>query len=296
MNTVIFGGTGMVGNALQTKLINEGHHLYIMTRSPDKYRNTHNITYVDAMNSKDLEAERIDVVINLAGENLFGYWTKKKKAKILDSRLKMVGIVKDFIDRLPQIPKLWINASAVGIYEPDLEKTYTETNQITGSNFLSEVVEQWEYEVDKYDDRAERIVKARFGIVLAQGGTLQLMQLPFKLFAGGKIGNGQQWISWIHLTDLANLMNHVIHTPELEGVINFTSPEPVRNEVFMKNIGSSLNRPYWLHVPRFAFKLLLGEMSLLVVDGQKVLPERVLTSQFKFDFPILKEALDDLNK
>lgn len=295
MRIAITGGTGLVGRALSDSLLADGHDLFILTRNRvNRYHNA--ITYIEWMSDEvDLMAElgTIDVFINLAGESInSGRWTEERKARILNSRLKATEEVVSIIKRLPEKPRLLINASAIGYYGTSLHETFTEADEKAGHDFLAQTVKSWEETTKDVVELGVRTVFARFGIILDKNsGALPRMAFPYRLFAGGTVGSGQQWVSWIHLADVVRGIRHVIETSELEGPVNFCAPQPVRMKEFGKTLGTVLHRPHWIPAPGFALKLVLGEMSLLVLEGQQVRPDKLLNSGFSFTYPTLYEAI-----
>ncbi|MER2000801.1 MAG: TIGR01777 family oxidoreductase, partial [Lysinibacillus sp.] len=184
---------------------------------------------------------------------------------------------------------------AVGIYPISTTNIYTEQSTEEATDFLGTVVKAWEVHASQIANLGIRTCYTRFGVVLGDGeGALPMMLLPYKLFAGGTIGSGEQWLSWIHVDDLVRAILHVIEHEQMEGIINFTSPNPKRMRTFGKIIGDVTKRPHWLPVPSFALQLVLGEKSTLVLDGQYVIPEKLLASNFKFKYASLSDALSDL--
>ena len=192
-------------------------------------------------------------------------------------------------------PSVLVNASAIGYYGTSQTATFDETSSV-GKDFLAHVCQEWEAEARKVQDARVRLVILRFGIVLGNGGALGKMITPFKLFAGGPLGNGQQWFSWIHLDDLVNLILQALSNPEMQGVYNATAPHPVRMAELSKTMGQVMNRPSWLPVPAFALEALLGDGAMVVLEGQQVLPQRTLDSGFEYQYPNLQPALEQILK
>lgn len=216
--------------------------------------------------------------------------------KIKNSRLLVTESILKIISQLNKKPTALINASAVGIYGTSNLKTFTEDSKETGNDFLAETVHAWENTAMKADsDFGIRTVLCRFGIILDKyDGALPRMALPYQLFAGGTVGSGDQWVSWVHLKDVIRGIQFCIENERLSGPVNFTAPYPVTMKEFGKTLGSVLHRPHWLPVPEIALKLILGEMSILVLEGQKVLPAKLEENGFTFLFPDLKSALKDI--
>ncbi|MCM3707915.1 MULTISPECIES: TIGR01777 family oxidoreductase [Cytobacillus] len=299
MRIAITGGTGFVGSALVKKLLDKKHELFILTRNTANKNPSKNLNYVQWLNDDDSPEdalESIDVFINLAGESInSGRWTDQRKKRILNSRITATREVLRIISRLEEKPYTLINASAVGYYGTSLNETFTESKRKSGTDFLAETVKFWEEEASKAEEFEVRTVFCRFGIILEKNdGALPRIALPYKLFAGGPVGTGDQWVSWIHLDDVVNGILHCIEHEQLQGPVNFTSPNPLKMKKFGKILGDVLNRPHWLPAPGFALKIALGEMSTLVLEGQKVLPEKLQTFGYDFLFPDLRSALRNI--
>ncbi|UOE56493.1 TIGR01777 family oxidoreductase [Cytobacillus oceanisediminis] len=299
MRIAIAGGTGFVGNALVKKLLEIKHEIFILTRNISDKQHSKNLNYVQWLNDDDSPEdvlEGIDVFINLAGESInSGRWTEERKKRILNSRITATKEVLRIIGRLEEKPYTLINASAVGYYGTSQIETFTEASRKSGTDFLAETVRRWEEEAAKAEEFEVRTVFCRFGIILEKNdGALPRMAFPYKLFAGGTVGTGSQWVSWIHLDDAVNGILFCIDQEQLQGPVNFTSPHPVTMKEFGQILGEVLNRPHWMPAPGFALKIALGEMSTLVLEGQKVLPEKLQSFGFDFLYPDLKAALGDI--
>ncbi|AND38707.1 TIGR01777 family oxidoreductase [Cytobacillus oceanisediminis] len=301
MRIAIAGGTGFVGNALVKKLLEKKHEIFILTRNISHKQHSKNLNYVQWLNDDDSPEdvlESIDVFINLAGESInSGRWTEDRKKRILNSRITATKEVRRIISRLEEKPYTLINASAVGYYGTSQVETFTESSRKSGTDFLAETVRRWEEEAAKAEEFEVRTVFCRFGIILEKNdGALPRMALPYKLFAGGTVGTGSQWVSWIHLDDAVSGILYCIEHEQLQGPVNFTSPYPVTMKEFGQILGEVLNRPHWMPAPGFALKIALGEMSTLVLEGQKVLPEKLQSFGYEFLYPELKAALSDIYK
>ncbi|MGA5689320.1 TIGR01777 family oxidoreductase [Cytobacillus pseudoceanisediminis] len=301
MRIAISGGTGFVGNALVKKLLEKKNEIFILTRNISDKQHFKNLNYVQWLNDDDSPEdvlESIDVFINLAGESInSGRWTEDRKKRILNSRITATKEVLRIISRLEEKPYTLINASAVGYYGTSQVETFTEASKKSGTDFLAETVRRWEEEAAKAEEFEVRTVFCRFGIILEKNdGALPRMALPYKLFAGGTVGTGSQWVSWIHLDDAVSGILFCIEHEQLQGPVNFTSPNPVTMKEFGQILGEVLNRPHWMPAPGFALKIALGEMSTLVLEGQKVLPEKLQSFGYKFLYPELKAALGDIYK
>ncbi|KGX88130.1 TIGR01777 family oxidoreductase [Pontibacillus litoralis] len=298
MKIAITGGTGFVGTHVTKYLISKGHDVYILTRNPDKYENKERITYVGWLQDKykpQEELPTLNAIVHLAGENLnSGRWTESRKEKILQSRLKGTEAVIDLIRKMEHKPDVLINASAIGYYGTSETKMFTENTTTSGDDFLAHVVEKWENTATQAKELGVRTALLRFGVILGEEGALQKMAMPYKFMAGGTLGNGEQWMSWIHIDDIVGLIDFSIREPNASGAINATAPNPKRNKEFGQLIGKVLNRPHWIPAPTFALQLLLGEMSTLVLEGQYVYPQKALELGYTFQYPELKPALENI--
>ncbi|MGM0902329.1 MAG: TIGR01777 family oxidoreductase [Bacillota bacterium] len=301
MKIAIAGGTGLIGKALVDYLHKNGHEVIILTRQTQSNSSSGSPRYISWLNKDSSsiveELTKVDAFINLAGSTINTRWTEKGKEQIVESRLHVVEELYRLIRTLPVKPKVLINASAVGFYGTSEEGTFTESSIKPGTDFLAQTVVKWESAVRKIEDLGVRTVYCRFGVVLdSNAGALPQMVLPYRLFIGGTIGNGKQWLSWIHIQDIVRGIVFAIENNDVRGPVNFTAPEPVQMQEFGKTIATVLNRPHWLPLPGFALKLLLGEMSLLVLEGQRVLPEALLHHGFSFQYPHLFPALKEIYK
>ncbi|APH06254.1 TIGR01777 family oxidoreductase [Bacillus weihaiensis] len=298
MKIAISGGTGFVGKHLTDYFLKQNHDVYILTRSEktSSKKNLHYIKWLTDQAKPATHLEGVDVVINLAGKSINDRWTDEAKRQIIQSRIEATKAMYSIVSSLERKPSVFINASAIGIYGTSKDQVFTERSTEHGSDFLAETVDVWEKEAKNIQKLGVRTAFTRFGIVLGEEGALPKMLLPYKLFAGGKLGSGTQWMSWIHIDDLVRMIDHVIKTPSLSGPVNVTAPNPVQMNEFGKTIAKTINRPHWLPAPSFAIKAILGEMSILLLEGQKVLPEKAVETSFTFTFPHLQPALEDIVK
>lgn len=294
MNILITGATGFLGSKLTAHLTGLNHNLYILTRSAEKRSNTSHITFMD-YNTTANKLPHIDAVINLAGESLFGYWTMKKKEAILTSRLRVTKYLIQLMKNMNEKPEVFISGSAVGYYGMSEDFIYTEVTAQPGNDFLAFVTRQWEQEASAAEKIGIRTIYARFGVLLGNdGGAFPLMSLPIKLYTGGHISDGEQWLSWIHVKDAVKLITFCLENHTLKGPVNVTAPNPKRNKDFMKKAAQVYKRPNWLHVPALFFNLTLGEMAQLIIKGQYAYPQKALNHGFAYDFASLDQALLDL--
>ncbi|MHC5773264.1 thylakoid membrane protein ThyD [Nostoc sp.] len=304
MKVAITGATGLVGNRLVQRLHGEGHRIVVLTRNTafaqkvfpsEAYANLEIVAYTpNASGSWQNVIASCDGVVNLAGEPIGeGRWTPERKQEILNSRkLGTQKIVEAIANANPK-PTVLINASAIGYYGTSETASFDETS-VSGNDFLAQVSQAWEAEARKVKDAGVRLVILRFGIVLGNGGALGKMISPFKLFAGGPIGSGRQWFSWIHVDDLVNLILEALTKPEIEGVYNATAPNPVRMADLSQTLGRVMNRPSWLPVPAFAIEALLGDGAIVVLEGQQVIPKRTVETGFEYKYPNLQSALTQI--
>jgi uncharacterized protein len=294
INILIAGGTGFVGKALTTTLRQENNTVYILTRNKHLTKYHLDVHYIHWEELHTLA--EIDVVINLAGDSLnAGRWTTKKKARILSSRVTTTRKLVSFLEKVQTKPAVFINASAVGYYGNSLSHTFTEDTIENGQDFLARTVIAWEKEANKANEMGIRTVLARFGVILGKDdGALPRIVFPYRLFIGGTIGSGQQWVSWIHIADAVSLLLYAIYHEEIDGALNVTAPYPATMKEVGKSVATVLHRPHWLPVPKPCLRLLLGEMSTLVVDGQKVLPNKAIAHGFTFQYEHIEKALRHL--
>ncbi|WP_040285838.1 TIGR01777 family oxidoreductase [Sporosarcina koreensis] len=297
MEILITGGTGFVGSRLVRALQGEQHSLTILTRSGSREKD--GIHYVQWLKPDARPEELVtppDAVVNLAGISINdGNWSEEHQKKIYESRMEATDELLRILSTFSKKPAVFVNASAVGIYPTSETNVYTEQSEEIAPDFLGRTVHDWEKKAAAMEQYGTRVVFTRFGTVLGEdGGALPVMALPYKLFAGGPIGSGQQWISWVHVEDVARAIRFVIDTPSMHGPVNVTAPAPVRMSELGRTIGSLLRRPHWLPVPAFAMKALLGNKSKLVLEGQHVLPEKLIDSDFEYAYPAIRPALENI--
>ncbi|PHK49286.1 TIGR01777 family oxidoreductase [Staphylococcus edaphicus] len=292
---LITGGTGMVGSQLVKAIMQSDAHITILTRQ-DKDSSHPKISYVNwSQPGWEDDIPNIDIVINLAGASLNKRWTKSYKQTIMLSRLQATQALFELFKNREYQPEVFFNASAVGYYKPDLDRTYTELYKTLPFDFLSEVVYQWERLARQFETLGTRVIIGRFGMVLSNdGGALPMMKLPYDFYVGGKLGSGRQWYSWIHIDDLVRAILHTINTDRAQGVFNFTAPIVEHQNMFGYTLARVSHRPHHTWVPSLAIRLALGQMSTVVLDTQKVIPNKLQAIDFKFKYPDLKIALEDL--
>lgn len=302
MKVAITGATGFVGSRLVERLHAEGHQVLVLTRNPgaaqkvfpnSAFPNLEIIAYNPKESGSWQEAlAGCDGVVNLAGEPIAeSRWTPQRKQEILNSRQLGTQKIVEAIAKADPKPSVLVNASAIGYYGTSETATFDEASS-SGDDFLAQVCQAWEAEAQKVKATGTRLVILRLGIVLGMGGAIAKMITPFQLYAGGPIGTGRQWFSWIHRDDVVNLILQALTRPDLEGVLNATAPNPVRMAEFCQTMGQVLNRPSWLPVPGFALEALLGDGAMVVLEGQQVLPKRTLACGFEYQYPTVKQALE----
>ncbi|WP_338440986.1 TIGR01777 family oxidoreductase [Synechococcus elongatus IITB4] len=293
MKIAITGATGFVGRRLVERLQAEGHELRILSQRPTVAQQLTGCQVFDTADQASWLAavEGADAVINLAGEPIAEQrWTPAQKQRLKDSRVQTTRALVSAIAAAQQKPTVLVSASAIGYYGTSETAQFSEDSP-AGQDYLAEICQAWEQEAQAVTASVTRLVTLRIGIVVGPGGAIGKMLGPFKLFAGGPIGSGQQWVSWIQREDLVSLILEAIANPSYQGTYNATAPQPVRMVELSRILGEVLQRPSWLPVPGFALEALLGEGALLVLEGQQVLPKRLETSGFQFRYPDLKSAL-----
>lgn len=309
MNILITGGTGFIGRALIDALVADGHQISVLTRNPDKVR--------DALPSGVLPFQwdgrspegwshlipTIDAVINLAGESIAGEnlsailtqrWNAASKQRIQQSRVDAGNALVAAIEASPKKPEVFIQASAVGYYGACGDDEINESFD-AGDDFLAETCRLWEDSTAKLDEIGVRRAVIRTGLVLdGKAGILPIMLLPFRLFAGGKLGSGKQFVPWIHLEDEVNAIRFLLTNEKARRAYNLAAPHPLTQQELAQVVGRLLHRPSFVTTPKFILKLALGEKSTLVLDGQNAIPENLLLEGFEFKFENFELALKDL--
>jgi hypothetical protein len=308
MKILISGGTGLIGQALTKALVAKGHQVTILSRSPQKYQAAMPDVTLVAWNGRSSEGwghliEETDAVINLAGASIAGEsmkdiltkrWSRESKEIIVQSRMFAGQAIIQAIEAAENKPSVLVQSSAVGYYGPRGLEDVGEDNPY-GDDFLSSVCAAWEQSTASVEALGVRRVVIRTGLVLDDaGGILPMILLPFRLFAGGKIGSGEQGIPWIHITDEIAAILFLLENETARGAYNLSAPNPVTNAEFGKVAAKVLKRPFFLPTPAFALKLALGEKSTLVLDGQRAVPTRLLAAGFTFAFTDLERALQEL--
>lgn len=296
MKILMTGGTGFIGKKLCHFLLTKKHKLTVLSRKPEKVASLCGKS-VDAISNLDqlTTEDSFDAIINLAGEGIADTrWTEARKQVLLDSRINITKQLVEYIERASKKPEVFISGSAVGYYGNRGSLKLTEES-LPHEEFSHQLCAQWEETAQQAKKFGVRVCIVRTGLVIGDdGGFLKRMLLPFKLCLGGSMGDGKQWMSWIHRTDYIAIIDNLLESSVLSGIFNGTAPEPVINADFSKILGNVLNRPTFMPAPAFVLKILLGEMSELLLGGQRVIPERLENSGFKFKFRTLKQALNDV--
>ena len=291
----VTGGTGLIGVAISRKLVERGDRVVVVTRDPSRARATLPAG-VEAVpwpgGEGDPEALRgVDAIVNLAGEPIAQRWSPAVKARLKESRVGALERLFAAVERPGARPAVLVSASAVGYYGARGDEELTEGSG-PGSGFLPGVCVAWEEAARRFEALGIRTARVRIGVVLArQGGALGRMLPLFRMGVGGPVGSGRQWMSWIHLDDLVDLLAFAVHDPRAAGALNGTAPEPVTNGEFAAAMGRVLRRPAVVPAPGVALRAVLGEMATIVLDGQKVLPARTRQAGFPFRHPSLEGAL-----
>lgn len=297
MNVLISGGSGLVGLALSNMLRAKGHTVYILSR---KKTNDANYKFWDVENGLLAEdaLNGIDTIVHLAGEGIAdGAWSDERKVKIIESRVNSTRLLFDALKKRNHQVESFISSSATGYYSDRADELMYE-DAMPAKDFLGTTCVLWEQEVNKIESLGIRTVKLRTGIVLTtKGGALKKMILPFKFGMGSALGNGKQWMSWIHIKDLCAMFTFAIENQEIKGAYNAVAPNPVTNYDFSKTLSRVMNKAFWApNVPAFILKLLFGEMSAIVLGSTKASSNKIEKAGFKFKFEKLNEALVDLLK
>jgi uncharacterized protein (TIGR01777 family) len=291
MNLLITGGTGFVGSALCSRLLEEQHKIVVLSRDPESIKPPIKaVANLDQLSNDDI----FDVVINLAGEPIANKrWNDQQKKRIFGSRIETTEALIEYFKKSKHKPKLLINGSAIGYY--GTARTNDDIDEKSGcdDSFSSQLCQKWEAAALEAESLGIRTCLIRTGIVLGKnGGALSKMLPPFKMGLGGRIGCGKQWMSWIHLDDLVGIILYCINNDNLKGAVNGTSPNPVINEVFTKTLGTALKRPTIFPMPEIVIKLLMGQMGEeLLLSGKRVLPREALDAGYIFKYKTLEDAL-----
>ncbi|KRF03813.1 hypothetical protein ASG89_03390 [Paenibacillus sp. Soil766] len=295
MKIAITGGSGFIGKRLITYWLGEGHELINISRSSSKQvPGVRTLTWDELDRNTELLAD-LDAIVNLAGESISQRWTQAAKARIVQSRFQAAEHVAKLVAQMDPKPKVVVNASGMSYYGISETDTFDETSPYRQTDFLASVVKQWEAAADLI--QGTRLVKVRVGLVLDnKEGAFPKMALPYKLGVGGTVGSGRQWHSWIHIDDMVRMIDFCVQNDSIVGPVNATAPNPVTNKQLGRAIAAVMRRPNLFPVPAFMMKLIFGELSVLLLEGQKVIPRVLQEHGFEWRFPWLTGALEDLVK
>lgn len=289
MKIGITGASGFIGSELVRQAQERGDHVVGYSRTPDQLQNCDEARAIGGDRTPDVSG--LDAVVHLAGESILGIWTEEKKQRIRDSRVLGTKAMVSAINDADSGPRVFVSGSAVGFYG-DTGETLVNEDSEAGSGFLPDVCEAWEAEAGRTDGVRTVIVRTGF-VVGPNGGAMQLIGPVFRMGLGGKLGSGQQWMSCIHVADVAGILLHAVHGDEVVGVLNAVMPEPVRNAEFTKATARAAHRPAIFPAPTFALKLALGQLSHLLLDSQRVAPTRTTASGYEYRFADVDAAMKD---
>lgn len=308
MRVIITGGTGLIGSNLAESLAADGHEVIVLSRSPDQYTGMfENDVRIEGWDARTADgwghlADGADAIVNLAGASIAGEgfpptrWTPARKRLILESRLYAGKAVVEAVRAAEEKPKVVIQSSAVGYYGVRGDEKVTEI-ALNGDDFLSRVCEKWEASTAEVADMGVRHATVRTGLVLStEGGAFPIILMPIKMFVGGPLGSGEQYYSWIHIDDVIGALCFLLENEDASGPFNLTAPDPMTNREFVKTVAGVMGRPAFFPTPGFALRTALGEVATVVLDGQRVIPAKLLNMGYEFTYEELEPAVRDLLK
>ncbi|PJF39956.1 MAG: TIGR01777 family protein [Chloroflexi bacterium] len=307
MRVIISGGTGVIGRVLVRDLAAEGHEVIVLSRDPDAVSDFPEQVRVEKWDAHSTDGwghlvDGAGAVVNLAGESISGgallpkRWTDARKQRIRDSRVNAGKAIVLAVEAAQHKPGVVIQASAVGYYGSRGDEQLSEDAN-AGHDFLAKTTAEWEQSTEALDTMGVRRCVIRIGVVLTtKGGALPSMMLPFKLFVGGPLGHGKQWVPWIHIDDVSGAIRYLIENEDTSGIYNLTAPNPLQNRDFAKQLGAAMRRPSFVPMPSFVFKTMFGEVATIVLDGQRAVPQRLQEANYEFKFPDAQSALNHLLK
>lgn len=302
MKIAIVGGSGFIGRNLAKALHRAGEEVIIFSRKnslPQELMGLANMHLVSTSKPSTKDLEGVDALVNLAGESVVGEkWSDKRKEALRTSRVDFTRSIVEELAKVKVKPKVFLQGSAIGFYGMhETGKPVFSEDAKPGEDFLAKLCVDWEEEANRMKEFGVRTVLIRTGIVLSpESGAMQQMLLPFKMFVGGPLGNGKQYMSWIHLADMIGAIQFLLANPKAEGAFNFTAPNPCSNEEFSTVLGKVMGRPSFMRVPSFPLIALYGEGAEVILKGQNVIPTKLTALNYQFQFPKLKPALEDLLK
>lgn len=295
-NVLVTGGTGFIGEALVTHLLDAGHTVTLLARDPLRaaylfHGRARSVRSIEQLRPQ----ECFDVVVNLAGAPVLGQrWSKRRQVQLLASRVGVTQALLEWVKTSERKPSTWIQASAIGYYGVRAPTESLTEESAPGSGFMSELCQQWEASAQPPHSYGVRVVTMRLGLVFGPGGALPAMLLPYYLGVGGRLGDGHQVMSWIHRNDVMRIVARAISNPDMRGVYNAVAPNSLSQAEFARTAGKVLGRPVWFHIPAAPVRWAAGEMAQLLLDGQRVTSSRLTQEGFRFRFPLMEEALRDL--
>lgn len=300
MNLMITGGTGLIGRALTNSFIADGHQVWLLTRDPkNKTFGHHASATLVGWDGRTTQGwgelvNEMDVIINLAGKTTASFpWNNTNKRSFWNSRVWAGKAVADAIRVAEKKPHVLIQSSGINYY--GIRGEVAEESTPPADDFMARLSVAWEASSQSVEELGVRRAVIRTAVVLTPDNIImKLMELPVRLFFGGRLGSGLQILPWIHLADEVGAIRFLIENEQAHGAYNLIAPESTPNDLFLRTLAKTLNRPYWFHVPAFLLRLLLGEMSVMVLEGRSAYPRRLLEAGYKFKFPVLEAALKDL--
>jgi uncharacterized protein len=299
MRIAIIGGRGLIGSALTQEALHKGHQVVILSRRASEVNQVNERIIEFRWDGKDPTKlakiiEGCDALINLAGESIGKtWWTKKRKAVILTSRIEPAEAIVAAYKNMENPPGTLIQPSGVGYY--GIKAGEKDESSAPGTDYLATLAVKWEDATKEVESKKVRRIVIRSAAVFEpHHGVLPQLMLPFQLMVGGRLGSGKQFVPWIHIQDEVRAILYLIENPECSGIYNLIAPTPITNQELGRILGKAMGRPYWFPIPVFALKLVLGQMSTLVLDGQQVFPKRLIESGFKFTYPEIQSALEAL--
>ncbi len=299
MRVIITGGSGLIGRALVENLAKDGYEVIVLSRNPEAVKNLPKSAHAEKWDGQSAQGwgkfvDGAEAIVNLAGATISERWSNAQKKAIRESRVSAGKAIVEAVKAAEQKPEVVIQASAVGYYGPRGAEEITEEASV-GHDFLSSVCKDWEASTAELDSMSLRRPIIRTGVVLSKdGGALPRMVLPIKMFVGGPLGSGKQYFPWIHLQDEVAAIRFLIENKNANGAYNLSAPQPLTNKEFTQAAGKVLGRPTFVPVPAFVMQLMFGEMSTLLLDGQREIPQRLLKEGFEFKFVDAEAALRDV--